>query len=473
MAFGQIIPNCNSKEDKLKKDSDEKTDNKKYKKFRFSMFFDGTLNNRSNVQARKESTDENFIGPVQGKVQFKKYGGKDTSYENYYTNIVFLERYMLPLHKEDFKHYRIYIEGIGTDDFQSDSKTGYAFGKGDYGVDKKVERGLKEIVDMIKAEVSDKENTIVDNIDIDIFGFSRGAAAARFFIYMALKSEDLAIKKQLSDYSISEIKFCFGGLFDTVASYGPWNTFWENSNTADLHLNSIAIAEKVVHLCAADEHRKNFSLTNINSACGDEYFLPGVHSDIGGGYNDNVIEEELQIIDKDTFYLTTGDKQKILQDIKYLIEKGWFYKNEILGESTFEREEIAITDTDILGAINFFNEVYVTRKGAGKGISNKYSRISLHLMKSEAVSAGLKFISQIDKDLETEISSDLIDVQNFIYSHLGNCKSKPNYWENDNSEILKKIRHNYCHFSAFYGEIAGAHNPKFVDGKRTRIIHKG
>jgi hypothetical protein len=471
MAFGNTIPSCSAKDEFLENNSSKKSD-EKIKEFRFSLFFDGTLNNRANVQARKESTDEKFVGPVQGRWAFDKHGKKGTSYQNYYTNIVFLERYMLPLHKEDFKHYQIYIEGIGTDDFQSDSTKGYAFGQGDSGVDKKVERGLEAIVSMIKAEVSDKENTIVKIIDIDIFGFSRGAAAARFFIYMALESPNLAIKKQLSDYSISEIKFCFAGLFDTVASYGPWNTFWENSNTADLQLDSIKRAEKVVHLCAADEHRKNFSLTNIDGA-GDEYFLPGVHSDIGGGYSEkDVIEEELQIIDKDTLYLTTGDKQKILQDIKYLIEKGWFYKNEILGESTFEKEEITITDTDILDAINFTNEVYVTRKGAGKGISNKYSRISLHLMKTEAVSAGLKFIPQIDKDRETEISNDLIDIQNFIYSHLGNCKSKPNYWENDNSEILKKIRHNYCHFSAFYGEKAGANNPKFVDGKRTRIIHK-
>lgn len=44
----------------------------------------------------------------------------------------------------------------------------------------------------------------------------------------------------------------------------------------------------MVHLTADDEHRENFSLTTINSSLaahvGFELGLPGVHSDIGGGY---------------------------------------------------------------------------------------------------------------------------------------------------------------------------------------------
>ena len=39
---------------------------------------------------------------------------------------------------------------------------------------------------------------------------------------------------------------------------------------------------------SAEEHRMHLSLHNINSAKakGEQYFLPGVHSDIGGGYLD-------------------------------------------------------------------------------------------------------------------------------------------------------------------------------------------
>ncbi|RZK28282.1 MAG: hypothetical protein EOO63_11605, partial [Hymenobacter sp.] len=56
----------------------------------------------------------------------------------------------------------------------------------------------------------------------------------------------------------------------------------------ELGLNLGGVPKKVVHLTAGDEHRKNFSLTNINSSLaagvGLELTLPGVHSDIGGSY---------------------------------------------------------------------------------------------------------------------------------------------------------------------------------------------
>ena len=47
-----------------------------------------------------------------------------------------------------------------------------------------------------------------------------------------------------------------------------------------------------MHLVAAEEHRKNVSLTDIASAGskGRELFLPGVHSDIGGDYRDEASE---------------------------------------------------------------------------------------------------------------------------------------------------------------------------------------
>ncbi len=60
-----------------------------------------------------------------------------------------------------------------------------------------------------------------------------------------------------------------------------------------LKLNAIQHAKDVVHLTAADEHRKKFSLTDIRSAGGKgrEICLPGVHADIGGSYRDGPGED--------------------------------------------------------------------------------------------------------------------------------------------------------------------------------------
>lgn len=50
------------------------------------------------------------------------------------------------------------------------------------------------------------------------------------------------------------------------------------------------IAKKVVHLVAGDERRHNFSLNSAGTA---DIVLPGVHSDLGGGYLPNIIERVL------------------------------------------------------------------------------------------------------------------------------------------------------------------------------------
>lgn len=79
---------------------------------------------------------------------------------------------------------------------------------------------------------------------------------------------------------------CFLGLFDTVGSfYAPGN-----DDDGDFNLNlSPESAQKVVQLTAYHEIRQNFPLTSIHGANSQsahflEIPMPGVHSDIGGGY---------------------------------------------------------------------------------------------------------------------------------------------------------------------------------------------
>lgn len=256
--------------------------------FRASLFFDGTQNNRNNVA----------LGKSKSKPK--------NSYANDYSNVAILEtnwkagidENKFPTQSEEFQCFSFYIEGIGTEDNESDTTYGLALGKGSTGVIAKVDKGLTQIVKEIQKRHTQKDIKI-ENIYLDSFGFSRGAAAARYFIYAALEKQGKTLKDQLVNegYQVGQVKFIFNGLYDTVASLG----LSHKDNTNQLKLRSVTKAEKVIHLCAADEHRKNFRLTDINSAGskGVEIYLPGVHTDVGGGYPDGRDEVDLQVLDLD------------------------------------------------------------------------------------------------------------------------------------------------------------------------------
>lgn len=126
---------------------------------------------------------------------------------------------------------------------------------------------------------------------------------------------------------VNNVVVKYVGLYDTVASYGVIH----DNNTSQLHLDSIAIAEKVVQLAAAEEHRLNFRLTNISSAKnGLQIFLPGAHSDVGGGYVHNSMEENIHILDFDnSSSLTSTQEAAFDREIKWLIESGWYSRDEI------------------------------------------------------------------------------------------------------------------------------------------------
>ena len=93
-------------------------------KIRFSVFFDGSLNNRTNIESRLEGND------IYQQNKIKK---NSNSYENDKTNVARMELYIDDA--KDFDHtLHAYIEGSGTTDDQGDSVLGYALGMGSTGV---------------------------------------------------------------------------------------------------------------------------------------------------------------------------------------------------------------------------------------------------------------------------------------------------------------------------------------------------
>ncbi|KLT67168.1 DUF2235 domain-containing protein [Pedobacter sp. BMA] len=341
-----------------------------YLDINLGIFFDGTKNSKTNTEERQKNS-----------AAFNKYGKDDdeSSYWNDWSNVA-------RLWDQYDKSKSLYIEGIGTEDRKEDSTIGYAFGSGDTGIRGKVRIGCEKIVNekivkILKANATKK----LRSITLDVFGFSRGAAAARNFVYEIGKSEYRAsivveprsgtISKFDSDgkptgldvlpacghlgltlsqagYKITanQIKVRFLGVFDTVSSYSKYISPTPNFNDVEeLHLNAIGRAQAVVHFIAEDEHRQNFSLTRVNT--GKEKSFPGVHSDVGGSYDTGKeVKEELETSWTSKFNLDPFKKN--------LIDQAWYKESEL----------------EITGGF-----AYWALKGT-RFIKKEYSYIPLHFM---------------------------------------------------------------------------------------------
>lgn len=174
---------------------------------------------------------------------------------------------------------------------------GYMFGTGETGM---IERVKLAIVESIPKQISAfgqrHANTSIEAIEFDVFGFSRGAAAARHFVNEINRKQQGPLAQPLrstgarlaENFDASkDIRIGFVGLFDTVVSYGSLADGFNvrAGHTGPLHVGLPADgARKVVQIAARDEHRANFMLTTVTPQH-RQIKLPGVHSDIGGSYN--------------------------------------------------------------------------------------------------------------------------------------------------------------------------------------------
>ena len=112
--------------------------------------------------------------------------------------------------------------------------------------------------------------------DIDIVGFSRGAALALAFTNR--------VAKQVKDARGRPARVRFLGLFDVVGSFGiPFNLgpFRFQEYNLGYELTLPANVEHCYHAMALDEPRQTFRVTRVRGAY--EVWFRGAHSDIGGG----------------------------------------------------------------------------------------------------------------------------------------------------------------------------------------------
>lgn len=222
--------------------------------------------------------------------------------------------------QREFIH-REYITGVGTDNIHTIHKaeeeiSGEAFGRGEYGVIAKAETGISQILTSLSVLMRDyfKQTTLFDGLQqiiFDVYGFSRGAAAARHFINLVLdtsgqdgsfasrfesacRAKQIALKYGFDWSDNADCHIAFAGLFDTVAATAWASEITElgeaihNDDNGDVKLwLDPKRVKQAVHLRANDqiEVRYNFSSNKLNPAENfHEYTLLGAHSDIGGGY---------------------------------------------------------------------------------------------------------------------------------------------------------------------------------------------
>ena len=140
----------------------------------------------------------------------------------------------------------------------------------------------------LKAALDAKRKPHIPSVTIHVFGFSRGAAESVAFCHRLNRLLDGGKLAGIP----TDVQFL--GLFDVVASVGGsssvsrtmplpdaiFDGHWDWANDVDEDLPGCV--RKCLHLIAAHEQRMNFPLTQIGGA--QEVMLPGVHSDIGGGY---------------------------------------------------------------------------------------------------------------------------------------------------------------------------------------------
>ena len=227
----------------------------------FSVFFDGTGNNRDAELAKNV---------------------KEQALSNIYK--------LWAAHKDEANIKPKYIPGVGTpypEIGDNGGSLGMAIGSG-------AEKRIKKAIELLDEEIAKvPAEQKIRLINITVFGFSRGAAQARAFI------RDLAKLCQTDGeaylYKGKPLRIAFAGLFDTVCS--AYGNFLTAAASASGGHNGWAegmqiplMVEQTVHMNAAHELRRRFPLdsTRIDANYPDntiEIWYPGVHSDVGGGYS--------------------------------------------------------------------------------------------------------------------------------------------------------------------------------------------
>ncbi|WP_323937167.1 T6SS phospholipase effector Tle1-like catalytic domain-containing protein [Aeromonas hydrophila] len=483
---------------------------------RIGVFFDGTANNTFKHQEGQPALEAALAScsPAEQETLLEQCFNDalpselNNSEKNDITNIGKVHRLYLPPTETELT-VAVYVEGIGTTQGLDDTKAGLAADKGDTSSAARVEQACRaQIVAEIKEQLERILPTIerIHKVEFDVFGFSRGASAARQFVNRIDKKGDhplveaianapeIRLKAGFDWSSRDDVRIQFVGLFDTVVSSYLWG---KRSVVLDPDC-----AERVVHIVAADEWRFHFDLTRItDDAAGTEIasnftevIIPGAHSDVGGGYYSRWSLRDPNyaspVITENTVIATFRSDEWVRSEItgskayrdaatyaRMRSEQGWAKGIKLLQTHS---------SPTVSGYLNVRpRRLPTVGKDASEQkmtvdvvlhrvVEGEYSRIPLHMMVEAALDAGVPFDKwdPTDKNLmlNSAISNPTVDLAALDKQWMDAAKRRKdvvNLARALPSEVYQQLRLGYLHYSADTGLV---NTPNTVGGKEVRHL---
>ncbi|WP_235434505.1 phospholipase effector Tle1 domain-containing protein [Pectobacterium atrosepticum] len=504
---------------------------------RIGVFFDGTGNNTYNAESGLKKVEqwlaETCSDPAQrekelrgcqmGQLPVGDSAANDITNVGKLFNQYDLTAGPLVVHS--------YISGIGTRDpvagkdgleYRSDNMLTKGldldFGGENTSIVGKVNQACSQgITDAVKRDLREVLPNIecIHRIVFDVFGFSRGAAAARHFVNVIDQKTDhplvqaiantptIRLKAGFDWANRDDVRITFVGIFDTVASsYHP---------SLNIHLQDDC-AERVVHLTALDEVRKHFPLTRVTpTAIGSsipphftELALPGAHSDLGGGYysrwslpNPNSDPALTECLELERFM--SEEATSTPDDESQAYRQAYAYAEEKIAQGWVGRLHPRLLRAAIppVGAISLIPYSFIRRRGKddlwpkkavyvevvmSRVVEGEYSRIPLHMMVEAGRAASVPFKAWRSKDKQLQLEplsaklpavnlTKLDEVWALAATEQGVVK---NLSQQLSAEVYQSLRRDYVHRSASNQGIASpANTSKFettVSKERRHII---
>lgn len=383
----------------------------------------------------------------------------------------------------------IYVSGCGTYDGQEDDTAtmgaGYTIrpkllpegwklpGVPRYstGVINKTDDAVKQIGEELNKLKEEIHGLTFETIEYELFGFSRGATAARHFANRIAKKDKSLVKvvknrlgpkiyPKIGSEPIGSINMI--GLFDSVASIltiDGEGVRVSNASTGDVMIDLTDVNSKhVFHLTAAHEMRYFFSLNRtLPLAVAKELELPGAHSDIGGGYLP-VCEErffislpsfheekaDTKVEDTQAYAEAQKDMERLLAHPKW--GPIWTQNDvdvKVVGWSTNARFlHNAVHSTRLFGAA-----VIMRRLNVQTGIE----AVAMDAMRDYCVKSGGSLFKELGAQAP-KIPDDLLPLREAVRAKLQSGGDSPQL--DSVSEVLSpELARKYVHCSAFYQTI--------------------
>ncbi|MCE7765952.1 DUF2235 domain-containing protein [Pseudomonas putida] len=411
---------------------------------RIGVFFDGTGNNQHNVMP----TESN--------------GGKGASYTNALSNVALLHALYPaegPSGDGAMAFLSRYVEGVGTLAGAEDHAYASATGRGRTGVEARVTEALEGIAGQLRDWAHAHPLARLEGIEFDLFGFSRGAAAVRHLANL-LRADGGRMLAVTCGITIN-----FIGLFDTVAAIiAPFQGDFDPADArhGGLRLGlGAGMARKVAQLVAGDEQRYNFPLVSS----GHDIVLPGVHSNIGGGYPDFTQEHVLLCKPQSQRVPSAMRADQTCVHAKVSDLLGAAFGG--LGARVITWEEPIAGGRPDEAQKQVYAAVYREREVAGQ-----LSRVYLSVMHTLAVRAGVPF-GPLGGQAEHQVPDELVGISRKLHDFALGVSDDMGLTEQE--QCL--LRDRYVHTSANWNALKGLRNSVldvlFVNrpGVDGRLVH--